>query len=220
MSLKLKVIGLGLLAAILVSGIAVVNASANGEGHLVSEVTHTEIKGFETETHTGAMIIHGLAGEMVCDENSAVATITTETVVSVTGSATVSKCHTKGSATDIPVHINGCTGTGTIAKGTTENTEQTGHLVCPPGKAVVITHPNCTVTIHPQTNTTGATIKQITNPVTGKHEITGVSNVQFSVTRHGLCQFVAPTLGTGTAIGSATARGFDTEGNQVSITAT
>jgi hypothetical protein len=220
MSLKLKAIGLGLLAATVLSGFTVMNASATEGGHFVATgVAHTKIEGFEGGTHTGGMIIHGLEGEMRCDKSTSTATVTTETVTSVTGTGTVSGCHTVGSETTIPVHVNGCTGTATVAFNTTDSTEQTGHMLCPAGKAVEITHPNCTIKIHPQTMTTGATYTRKTSP-TGQHELTVDSKVQFSLTRHGLCQFVAPTTGTGTAIGSATVKGFDTAGNQVSITAT
>jgi hypothetical protein len=119
----------------------------------------------------------------------------------------------------MPVTINSCTYIFTVAAGTVESTEQTAHLVCPAGQKIEIHHPNCTVEIHPQTVTTGLTYTTKTT-ATGIHEITSDVNVAFSMTRHGLCQFVAPTTGTGTIKGSVTVKAFNTGGQQIPLTAT
>jgi hypothetical protein len=220
MSFKLKAIGLGLLAATMVSSLAAMNASATTGGHFVSELAHTEIVGTETATHTGSMINHGLSGAVACGQSSATTTATASTLTEIVGTAAVSNCITSGTSTNVSVDVNGCQGRATVAPGNPSTTEQTGHLECPIGKAIEITHPNCTIKIHPQTINTGVTYTRVIN-ANGKHEITGDTNTQFSTTRHGLCQFIAPTNGTGTLIGSAVIRGFNPATKaQVSITAT
>jgi hypothetical protein len=221
MSLKLKALGLSVIAAMAVSAVAVMNASANGEGHFVSEVNSTHITGFEGPgtAHRLHLTNHGLSGEVGCNTVSYTATANANTVNSLTVAPSYAGCITTGTNTNVPVHVNGCTYTFTVAKGTTNNTEQTVHLICPAGKAIQVTHPACTVTIHPQTVNTGVTYTHITE--NGKNAVTLDSKAQFATTRHGACQLIAPTNGQGTLNGSATVRGFTAPGGaQVSITAT
>jgi hypothetical protein len=222
MSLKLKALGLGLLAAMAFSAVAVMNASANGAGHFVSTGnTHVEVKGFAGPgtSHNLHLVNHGLEGEIGCATQSYTATTTTETTTSITVTPAYAGCTTTSNAQAVPVDVNGCTYTFTVAAGTTNSTEQTVHLVCPTGKKIEITHPNCTVSVHPQTVNTGLTYTTTVSG-SGVHEITMDVNVQFVQTRHGLCQFIAPTTGNGTLKGSVTVKGFNTAGGQVPITAT
>ncbi|HEX8689154.1 MAG TPA: hypothetical protein VF729_02805 [Solirubrobacterales bacterium] len=218
MSLKLKALGLGLLAAMAFSAVAVMNASANGSGHFVSEAAHTNIVGSEGGTHNLHLTNHGLSGEVGCAQDTYTATAEGATVNDLLVTATYGGCTTTGTSTTVPVDMNGCKYRFTVAGGTTSSTEQTVHLECPAGQSIKVTHPNCTVTVHPQTVNTGVTYTHVTE--NGKNAVTLDSNVQFNTTRHGLCQFIAPTNGTGTLVGSATVQGFNTEGTQVSVTAT
>jgi hypothetical protein len=233
MSLKLKALGLSLVAAMAVSAFAVMSASANEKGHFVSDVAHTVLKGTEGPggAHRLHLTNHKGEGPLGCDEASYTATTTTATVTSLTVSPSYAKCYTTPGApgwtpeNDIPVTVNGCTYTFTVAEKTVNTTEQTVHLLCPAGKKIEVHHPNCTVDIHPQTivpeaNKPTVTYTDIENPITKKREITLDANVTFSITRHGLCQFVLPTNDFGKLIGSATFSGFDTENKQVNITAT
>jgi len=224
MSLKLKVLGLSLLATIALSAVAVVKVAANGEGHLVSELTHTDIEGFGIAPHRVHFVLHGFSEEVGCDTTTyrATAISANKTVSELVVTPGYGKCYTtpNGEPGSVQIHVNGCTYKFTIAKGTTDNTEQTVHLQCPMGQAIVITHPNCTITVHPQTINTGITYTKIVNQFTGKDELTVDANAQFTLTRHGVCQFFG-TNGTGTLKGSLAVVGYEPNTlKQVNITAT
>jgi hypothetical protein len=225
MSLKLKALGLSLMAAVAVSAVGVMNASATTGGHFVSDLVHTNIKGTEGGSHRHHFSETGFAGEIGCDVATYTATTAAATVTSLTVTPKYEKCYTTPGPwtveNDIPVTVNGCTYTFTVAPGAPATTEHTVHLLCPEGKKIEIHHPNCTISIHPQTPTGKITYTTATNAVTGKHEITLDTDVEFTVTRHGLCQFIKPTTGTGRLLGSATVAGFNPNGGaQVGITST
>ncbi|HEX8689023.1 MAG TPA: hypothetical protein VF729_02145 [Solirubrobacterales bacterium] len=231
MSLKLKALGLGLLATLAMSAVVVMNASAAAGGHFVTTGNaHAHIQGHVTHPtggpHNLHLVNHGLEGEIGCDIQSYTATTTTETTTSITVTANYETCYTtvadhSDHTPDVPVTMNGCTYTFTVAPipNQSHNTvEHTAHLVCPAGAKVEVHHPNCTVSIHPQTINTGLTY---TTVGTGNgHEITMDVNVQFTTTRHGLCQFIAPTNGAGTLRGSVTVTAKNTAGAQIPLTAT
>jgi hypothetical protein len=223
MSLKLKALGLGLLAALSVSAVAVMNAGANGEGHFVTTGnTHTHITATEGTLHKIHLVSHGLEGEIGCDESLITTTTTAETSADLSGTATYNKCYTTNGGTpgEVTVTMNGCTYTFTVAKGTVNTTEQTAHLICPHEglKRVEVHHPNCTITIPPQTVNTGITYTTVLE--NNIHAITAHVNVQFTTEYHGgLCVFLG-TNHTGTLKGTATVRAFNTVGGQVPITAT
>jgi hypothetical protein len=223
MSLKLKALGLGILAALSVSAFAAVNVAANGEGHFVTTgTTHATIEGTETGVHKTEFTAHGLEGGIVCDEIKYHGTTTAETVTSITITPTYNKCHTTpDGAGTTTVTMNGCTYTFTVAKGTTDATEQTVHLLCPPGKSVEIHHPNCTITIHAQTIETGVTYTTLFE--NGKHTITldlTKPGITFTTEYHGgICVFTGTTH-HGTLHGSVTVEAKTLAGALTNITAT
>jgi hypothetical protein len=221
MSPKLKALGLGLLAGMSVSAIAVINASANGEGHFVTTGnTHTHIIATEGTSHRSHFVSHGLEGELGCDESLITTTTTAETSADLSGTATYNKCYTTNGGTpgEVTVTTNGCTYTFTVAKGTTNSTEQTKHLICPAGKAIEVHHPNCTITIVPQTINTGITYTTVLE--NNIHAITAHLSIQIATQyQGGLCVFLGTTH-TATFKGTLTVRAFNTAGNQVPITAT
>lgn len=220
MSLKLKALGLSLLAATAFGAVAVMSASATEGGHFVTTGnTHTTIEAHVDAKTPLHLKIHGLNGEVGCATQTHHGTNTTETFTSVTITPTYAGCTTTGTETSVPVDVNGCTYTFTVAAGTTDTTEQTAHLLCPAGQSIKVTHPNCTVTVHPQTVNGGITYTTETN-VLNIHDIKMHVNVQFSLTKHGLCQFVSPTTGTGTLVGTPTVTAKNTAGDQVHLTAT
>jgi hypothetical protein len=220
MSLKLKAFGIGLLATMAIAAGGAMNASAEAGGHFVLEKAHSHIKSSNNETHQWHLALHGLSGEVGCDLTLVTATAVSQTLESIGFVPNYDKCTTTGSETAIQIAYEGCHSTYTVAKGTGGLTEQTVHLLCPAGKAIRIMHPNCTISINPQTATGGLTYTNKTDPTTGKHEVTLEAQVQHSITRHGLCQFVAPTNGTATTNGSLTFKAFDAEGSQINFTAT
>jgi hypothetical protein len=222
MNLKLKALGLGLLAALALGAFAGVSATAETGGHFITPgVTHAQVNQISgaDPNHQIKVFLHGLETEMLCDEASATGTGTAETLTEVEGSTVLKKCHTAGQEPGtIIVHMNGCTGRGTVAKGTTGSTEQTEELVCPAGKTIVITHPNCTITVPPQTNIAGWTYTPIKD--NGVDTITIDVNLEYAIQYHGgICVFMG-TAHTATAKGSTIVRVLNTEGKQISATAT
>jgi hypothetical protein len=221
MSLKVKVLGFGLLAMVAMSAFAAMNASATVPGHFVSDVHTTTIIGSENTTHKLEFTTHGLEGGIVCDEASYHGHVTGTTVTSVTIKPTYAKCHTTGgNAGSVVVDVNGCTYTFTVTGGSPATTEHKIDLVCPAGAAIVLTHGNnCTITIPPQNNVGSFTYT--TDIVNTKHAITLHANAQFATQYHaGACVL----LGTGhttTLKGSVTLVGQDVAtGVPASITAT
>lgn len=220
MSLKLKGLGLGMLAMLALGAVVVINASAKTGGHFVSDAVdgHTIVSQTSgAGIHQLSFVQHGLEGAIVCDEMSVTGTAVGATVASEVGTPLFNKCHTAGSETPLGVHMNGCQTRITIAPGAEATTEQTNDIICPPEKTIVITHPNCTITIVPQT-VTGITYT--TTLQNGKHAITADVNSQVSLQYHaGICIFTG-TNHTGTFKGSTIIKAFDTNGEQVNITAT
>jgi hypothetical protein len=224
MNRTLKVLSLGLLLAIAASGVAVMQAAANQEGHFVTDLTHADVSGVEDFVHRLHYVEHGSAGEIGCDETSykATAISATKTLSELIFTPAYGKCYTTpdGETGSVAIHVNGCTVKFTVAKGTTDNTEQTFHLQCPPGAAIVLTHPNCKITFHPQTVNTGITYTTKVDPIDGKHYLTLHLNVQVTTTKHNLCQFFG-TNGVGTLKGTLPVSAFvPNSGNAVNLTAT
>ncbi|HXR29681.1 MAG TPA: hypothetical protein VN752_00900, partial [Solirubrobacterales bacterium] len=118
MSLKLKALGLSVIAAMAVSAVAVMNASANTAGHFVSEINNlTHVKGEEGPgtAHRIHFVSHGLTGEIGCDNVSYTA-VFTNTTNSLTVTPNYSSCYTTGTnEAKWDVHENGCTYTFRVA---------------------------------------------------------------------------------------------------------
>jgi hypothetical protein len=209
MSLKVKVLGLGLLAMVAMSAFAAMNASALVQGHFVSDVHTTTILGSENTTHKLEFTSHGLEGGIVCDEASYHGHVTGTTFTSVTIKPTYAKCHTTGGAAgSVVVDVNGCTYTFTITGGNPATTHSKVHLICPAGAAIVITHGNnCTITIAPQNNISSVTYT--TDVVNAKHALTLHANAQFATQYHAGACVLLGTNHTGTLKGSATIVGQD-----------
>ncbi len=221
---KLKTIGAVLLAAFAPGATAAIDAAANGEGHFISDGVsgHTIVKGFASPTHPQHLTLHKFPGEIGCKLLTWThnVTTTTATAASVTLRPGYQECYTTPEPSpekQVSITFNGCTITVKVAVKTTENTEQTVHLFCPPEKRIEIHDQNCTIEIDPQTITAGLTYTTATE--SGKHVLTVDTNVQFTHTEHGFCALFG-TTGTGTLKGSVVVSGFDTEDKQVNITAT
>ncbi len=222
MNAKLKAVGVGVLAALIVSALAVMSASANEKGHFVSTGTsHVEIVGVEAPktAHTHHFKDLAAPGPIGCDKVSYTGKTAAETVISINVAPSYTNCYTtEEPEVKVPISVNGCTYTFTVAQNTTDNTEQTAHLLCPVGKALEIHHPDCTITILPQTINTGITY--VTQFEDGKHTLTLKTNINLSITRHGLCRIFLPLHGTGNLAGAATVKALDTNKLLANITAT
>ena len=215
MSFKRRALGLGIVAVVATAGLAA-NASATSGGHFAISAAHSTIFGTQLNEHRLEYLFHGLEGGIVCDSAKYEGTATASTVTELDLRPTYSGCHTTGSATNIPIHVNGCLFRLTVAPGA--EPEQTVDLVCSFGKAIEITHPNCTITILPQASGGGATYT--TTEEIGTHKLTVDANLQFNVEFHGgICVFTG-TNHTGTLAGSMTVNADTTELKTLDLTAT
>jgi hypothetical protein len=221
MSLKLKVLCTGLLAVMATSAFAV-NAGATIGGHFTNDAPNGHATIIATETtgtlHTLHFLKEGGSAEesITCHNAIYTGTINALTVQSMTVTPLWADCTTGSQGTAFDIDENGCTLTFTSGK-----TGQTHHTVgyqCPAGKAIEITHPNCTIRVPPQTvsgitytTTIEATKHALTMDVTAK-----------GMTSHyeaGICIF----LGTSQKMelkGSVTIKAADTNGNPVNLTET
>jgi hypothetical protein len=226
MSKKLKILGVALAAALVVSSLAVLNASAKVAGHFTSDAAHTLLVGSEghsgTEVHTTEFHIDQGNG-IVCDVAKYSGTTSVATTTEVTVFPSYEKCHTTGSETIIPITLNGCHYTFFSAGA---NAHGTVAVNCPGGGAIEIHHPNCTITVGAQSPTTehmtqGVAYTTKSNPTTGKHELTVDATLKGITAQYhgGVCIFLG-TSHTGEMTGSVTLQGTNTEGQQVNVTHT
>jgi hypothetical protein len=194
------------------------NASATVSGHFLSDAAdgHTIVdqEAVPESTHALVFRVEGTPA-IQCDTERAFGTATTQTVQQVEGLTELRECYTEGQEPGtIVVHANECTGrarsnsTGSL----------TADLVCPAGKKLVFTHPNCTISVPPQNDIGGFTPTTILE--NGKHAITIDVNVKYTVHYEGgICIFLGTTK-TGSVLGGTIIRGFNTKGEQVNITST
>lgn len=235
MSMKLRVLSLGLLAVLATSAFAVVNASAEQSGHFTAEKDHVIITGTESNpgNHnlkfqrttpqgeaTGLPIecthvkYHGTAQLPKVGEPNEL------TTQSITVTPTYEKCATQGGEWgEVTVHHPATPECETkVFKFTSSisSKKATVHVEC----AITVTHPNCTIKIPKQT-LSGVTYTTATDAASGKHELTVDVTVR-SITGHfegGICIFLGTTH-TFDMDGSVTVWGEDTEGKRQHITAT
>ena len=224
MSMKLKILGLGLLAVMATSAFAVMNAGATTGGHFVSSVSHTIIKGTETPVigvHVQEFAEEGSTSAeagIYCTESSYEGTANAATVTELTITPNWDKCHTTTKTENFTVTENGCDFNFTVRpEGHTKH--NTVHLLCPVGKAIEIHHPNCTITVPAQTVEGVVYTRQ---PASGNPDwITLDSTVKGIESQYhgGICIFLG-TSHKSVMVGSVTVEGFNTAGEKVSITAT
>jgi hypothetical protein len=226
MSLKLKVLGLGLLAVMATSAFAAMNASAVTKGHFVADPPdHTlKIKGTESfpgnHNLTFQRTVNGVAsgspikcthaeyhGELTGAE------ATTSEKIKVT--PVYKNCATEGGVWgEVKVHHPETDACKTNVYEFTSGNPGTIHIRC----TVTVTHPNCTMRI-PEQTLSGATYNTVVE--NNKHAITLGINVQ-GITGHfegGACIF----LGTSQIFhmtGSVTVWGENSAGSRVNVTYT
>lgn len=238
MSIKLKVLGLGLLAVMATSAFAVVNASATSNGHFTAEPTedHITIRGVETVNTLHRLKFYEIKDEVghptsnpnnwiECTHASYHGTLegaaaTTTTSVKVRPHYT--QCRTAAEANgthDVEIHVPSTCGTNVFEF--TSGGTGTVHLNC----TITITHPNCDIRV-----TSGALtasnrnmpgVTYTTTVENSKHALTMNVNVKtiHGEFHNGLCVF----LGTDhlfEMVGSVTVWGENTDGSRAGITHT
>jgi len=229
MSIKLKALGLGLLAVLAMGAIAVMNASAETSGHFVAEPPedHLILKGTESrKSGTHALSFYEInplntktvenAVPIQCTHVDYHGTLeasaaTTNTAVRLRPNYT--ECSTKAEAPhNVTVHVPTACGTNVFEF--TPGGNGTVHVNC----TITITHPNCGITIPPQT-VAGVTYNTIEDG--GKHALTAVVNVSHikGEFHENLCVFLGTTHWF-EMVGSVTVWGENTAGGRVNITHT
>jgi hypothetical protein len=235
MSLKLKALGLALIAALAVGAVSVMSATANpGEkqGHFTSDAAGawTHVTGSREGTlHENVFIDHALGDALTCTTVNATASVGVATATELTATPTFAGCKTTNEGREFHVDMNACAFVLTIFE-KPETKDQTTHLECPAGKEVTLTVTGpfgvkCTIHIPPQTPTTGGVVYTTTTDANKKHTLTGEITA-FGITNNrteegfGGCLFNAGHGNNATLLGKATAQGKDTNGKVVNITAT
>jgi hypothetical protein len=218
MSLKFKALGLAALAATTIAGLTAMSASATVSGHFVSEAPdgHTIVNQVSSfPSNHGFTIRIDEAGEPItCEQFSAFGTASSSTLTEVEGVTEAKGCRTGGMGAEILVHPNGCKGKAW----SNSSGAVTGGVVCPAGKNLEFTHPNCTIVAPPQSGITGLTPTTIV--ANNKHAITVDVNVKYTVHyEQGFCIFLG-TKHTATIVGSTIIYGQNTFGERVGITST
>jgi len=246
MSLKLRALGLGLIAAAAMSAVAImttINAAttttavAKTGGHFVTDDPsgHTILKGEDKLANTPIFLDHhNKEAKVFCKKDLKYhGTITAQTVTELTLTPTIStedECVAEitigGGKQTFTAHIdmNGCDFVFTI--GETFNEHNTTHLKCPAGNDVRVTvtglfGSTCTITIKPQTPAIG----------TALHKGTDERELTLKPTLEGIhAEYLGGELACGAPNGTTTTKGtlnarisvkaFDTAGKQWSIKAT
>ncbi|HEX9967864.1 MAG TPA: hypothetical protein VGB06_07950 [Solirubrobacterales bacterium] len=211
MKLKLKALGLGVLAAVAAGSIAAVNASATANGHFTSGTAHVLIKGTENTTHKVKLSVDG-GTTFECDEASYTGTTNSTTVTELTITPTYHKCHTTGGVI-FPKTMNGCDyvfySQGTRVHGTVK-------IICPSGKAIEIHHPNCTITVGTSHALAGGvSYTNLTQQLTANFTVSEIPAEYHA----GACIFLG-TSHKATMTGSLTIAGTDTNGTSVEFVST
>lgn len=220
MALKLKALGLGLIATLAIGGFLAMNAPAETGGHFTSENAHTELKGEQATTLT--FIEPAVGVELSCKNAAFFGTVSTTTVTEFTLIPVYSECSSPFFGGAI-ITMHECDYIFTIGKKST--VDNTFHLTCPNGKQVEIdqTSPfgTCVITLKPQTPIGGG-IAYTTGGSGKTHELLlDVTWSSVHVERHGGFCGTLKTTTSGTELkGTITFRGFNTAGEQVGITAT
>lgn len=231
MSLKLKALILGLLAALALSSVLVANAGATRSGHFTSDSPSgvTTIVGHES---TGTNVTHkiefdsvglsALSEPIVCKHASYHGSINVLTTQEIRVKPTWTGCETTPIDTKqlVTIHTNNCELKFTSRS---EPGDATAGLICPAGKKIEVTNPHTGCKLSFGTQTIANAVTYDTTVENGKHAITltaTATNIHFTA-HSGACIFIATTHTDGTMQGSATVTGLNGVGlDPVNITAT
>jgi hypothetical protein len=212
--------GLSLLAALALSAMSVMSASATDPGptnHFTSSTANTKYTVTEATGTAHSVTLHAYGGELTCHKpqyavhHTSTTTFTTLTVTPIND--TEWGCTDK-EGNHATVHFKGCHYQFT-AKG--PGTHATIHFKCPVGVKAEVTLANGSVLkFKEQTPVGGATYVNTNGEVTANITATGIH-----VTCHGICQILGTTRTDATMVGAAKIAGFDTtSGAKSHLTAT
>jgi hypothetical protein len=200
MKFKTRALGLSAVAAMATGIIGMTNASAFVNGHFTIEpngqtVVGTEV--FETSHSLKFQVTRptgqSSGGPIVCTGAEYFGAVEASTTTSTTLTPAYIGCATTGdSHGSVQITTNSCSyifQSNAAASSDPPTEHATVSLTCPTGKAFEIHHPNCTMTIPPQTPKGGATYS---TAVDGKHTITVNITLTHVATQYhgGICVFL------------------------------
>jgi hypothetical protein len=207
--------GLSLLAALVVSAMSVMSASAITSGHFTSSTTNTKYTATEvTGVHQVKLSAYGSTIECHKPQYSVHHTnSTTFQSLTVTPVNDTNWNCTDSDGDHATVHFRGCHYSFTSR---TAPSHGTTHFFCPPNVKAEVTTDLGTLKFGAQTPAGGATYTNVNGEVTADVTASGIT-----VTCHGACQIFGTTRHDATMTGSATLAGFETTtGVKSHITAT
>lgn len=208
MNRKLRTLGLGLIAALALSAVVGISASAKTGGHFTSDAANTKLVGTENATHYTEL--HAVGQSVICNSTSYAGTQAGTTATSITLVPTYHNCETteEDSAT---VTFKNCSYRFLIGEYAHE--DNTTELVCPGSEKVEVHTPLCTFTFGSQKPAGG--VAYTTTTISGKAAITAdVTATSISYERHGLCAILGTNGSDGQLTGEVLVSGLDESNNQ------
>jgi predicted extracellular nuclease len=205
--------GLALLAALAVSAMSVVGASAKVSGHFTSDSGGLTVLDIKEVTDAHDVTLSAIGTTVTCHTAKYTASINVATTQQLSVAPEYTNC-TTGSGGSASVTMNGCT--------YQFNSASTGHgtagIVCPTKKAEVHTSAG-TLSFGTQTADEGLVYTTVTH--NAKHALTvDITAKGIDYTCHGACQIFGTSGTSATMSGEVTVTGTNSGGSSVNITAT
>lgn len=230
MSMKLKALGLGLLAMVATSAFAAMNASATTDGHFVVGSHSAFITGEHAKNTSHELHFRSEEGaeRLGCDVAQYTGTHTNDsktptTTTSLTITPKWEQCYTTNSSTKFDIHENGC---DFLFTARAAGSDATVHVKCPNKQKITITHPSCDISIPEQTvggvAGNGVTYTNIQEP-TYDYVTMHVKVSKITAEYHnGICVFLGTHHEKAIMEGSVTVTGFSNADHSIrtNITAT
>jgi hypothetical protein len=225
MSLKMKMLGLCILATVAVSAVVVANAAATAGGHFVSNRALTTLEVIETSSDTLEFFAGPTKG-IPCENATYHGWFAGTTVTAFTLTPEYKECLTTGGKVGgVTITTHGCAFEFTV-RADPENKHNTLHIKCPSGKKITIVDTeagggSCTTEVGPQT-VEGVVYKKIswegTEALTAEFT---VKKIQYTF-HVGVCVFLGTNHADGELKGSVIIKAWNTENPEqgADITAT
>lgn len=220
MSIKLRLLSAGVLAAMAIGALAATSGSAETGGHFTADVEGT-FETVESTNHRLEFLTPGSTG-IACDISKTTVPLANKTFTAFrfTWAGTRPCTTTVDNPVPFNVHFNGCGLLFKIGKKAVQ--DNTTEIVCQTGTQIEITHPNCTVRVPAQAGFLGASYENVVEG--GKHAITvkltvGGGTEMTANYEGGICIFLGTTHPIA-VVGSFTVKALDAAGKQGNVTAT
>jgi hypothetical protein len=208
--------GLALLAALVVSAMGALSASATKSGHFVSDKPNTILHITEATGGAHTTYLTALGSTIRCHTVKYTAPNVDETEEDLTVTPSYAGCEYNGETDKATVTMNGCHYTFTPRPAPNHGTVD---FICPIGKKAEVHTPNGTFAFGEQTPKGG--VVYTTAELEGTHALTvDITAEGIKYTCHGTCQIFG-TSGEGAKLhGSVTVKGTNALGGGANITVT